>query len=122
MMEAGASYNKQRLHKARYFRELLATNPDIPEGLRALLRLCRETVVRLFLDCRCHGAVIVSTPQDALEGKRGEPYIELIKEFTEHPNPTLASFAVSEIAGLRQVVVEVRQSARKIDLVQEETF
>src|SRR5258708_19884493 len=46
-MEAGVSYNKQRLHKAGYFRELLATNPDINEGLVSLLRLCRETVVRL---------------------------------------------------------------------------
>src|SRR5882762_6065719 len=47
LMEAGVSYNKQRLHKAGYFRELLATNPDISEGLGSLLRLCRETVVRL---------------------------------------------------------------------------
>jgi transposase len=47
LMEAGVSYNKQRLHKAGYFRELLATNPDIDEGLKPLLRLCRETVVRL---------------------------------------------------------------------------
>src|SRR5271155_4626168 len=47
LMEAGVSYNKQRLHKAGYFRELLASNPDIDEGLRSLLRLCRETVVRL---------------------------------------------------------------------------
>jgi transposase len=28
LMEAGVNYNKQRLHKAGYFRELLATNPD----------------------------------------------------------------------------------------------
>jgi hypothetical protein len=27
-MEAGVNYNKQRLHKAGYCRELLATNPD----------------------------------------------------------------------------------------------
>src|SRR6266446_4316167 len=47
LMEAGVSYNKQRLHKAGYFRELLASNPDIDEGLCSLLRLCRETVVRL---------------------------------------------------------------------------
>jgi transposase len=47
LMEAGVSDNKQRLHKAGYFRELLATSPDIDEGLRSLLRLCRETVVRL---------------------------------------------------------------------------
>jgi transposase len=47
LMEAGISYNKQRLHKVGYFGELLASNPNIDEGLRALLRLCRETVVRL---------------------------------------------------------------------------
>jgi hypothetical protein len=47
LMEAGVSYNKQKLHKAGYFRELLATNPDINEGLASLLGVCRETVVRL---------------------------------------------------------------------------
>ena len=47
LMEAGVNYNKQRLHKAGYFRELLATNPDIDEGLCSLLRQCREMVVRL---------------------------------------------------------------------------
>ena len=31
LMEAGVSYNKQKLHKAGYFRELLASNPDIEE-------------------------------------------------------------------------------------------
>src|SRR4029077_16924245 len=36
LMEAGVSYNKQKLHKAGYFRELLATNPDINEGLCSL--------------------------------------------------------------------------------------
>jgi len=47
LMEAGVSYNKQKLHKVGYFRELLVTHPDIDEGLRSLLRLCRETLVRL---------------------------------------------------------------------------
>src|SRR5437667_6577953 len=47
LLETGVSYNKQKLHKVGYFQELLATNPDIDEGLRSLLRLCRETVVRL---------------------------------------------------------------------------
>lgn len=47
LMEAGISYSKQRLHKAGYFRELLATNPHIDDGLRSLLRQCREMVVRL---------------------------------------------------------------------------
>jgi hypothetical protein len=41
LMEAGVSYNKQRLHKTGYFRELLATNQDIDDGLQSLLRLCR---------------------------------------------------------------------------------
>jgi transposase len=45
LMEAGVSYNKQKLHKVGYFRELLAINQDIDDGLRSLLRLCRETVV-----------------------------------------------------------------------------
>jgi transposase len=31
LMEAGVSYNKQKLHKAGYFRELLASNPDRPQ-------------------------------------------------------------------------------------------
>src|SRR5260370_5864356 len=47
LMEAGVSYNKQKLHKVGYFRELLATNQAIGEGLRPLLRICRETLVRL---------------------------------------------------------------------------
>jgi transposase len=47
LMEAGVSYNKQKLHKAGYFRELLASNPDIDEGLCSLLCQCREMVVRL---------------------------------------------------------------------------
>jgi len=32
-MEAGVSYNKQRVHRDGYSRELLATNSDIDEGL-----------------------------------------------------------------------------------------
>ncbi len=57
------SYNKQKLHKAGYFRELLATNPHINEGLRSLLRLCRETVVRLQ---RTENALVRSLERDSL--------------------------------------------------------
>src|SRR6202049_212969 len=40
LMEAGVSYNKQRLHKAGYFRELLVTNPDPPcPGTGAAVRV-----------------------------------------------------------------------------------
>src|SRR5579872_746220 len=69
LMEAGVSYNKQRLHKAGYFRELLATNPDINEGLCALLRVCRETVVRLQ---RTESALVRSLERDALLTDRVE--------------------------------------------------
>ena len=63
LMEAGVNYNKQRLHKAGYFRELLATNPDIDEGLCSLLRLCRETVVRLG---KTESALVRSLARDSL--------------------------------------------------------
>jgi len=63
LMEAGISYNKQRLHKAGYFRELLASTPDIDEGLRSLLRMCRETVVRL---AKTESALVRSLAHDRL--------------------------------------------------------
>jgi transposase len=69
LMEAGVSYNKQRLHKAGYFRELLATNPDINDGLRSLLRVCRETVVRLQ---RTESALVRSLEGDSLLMERVE--------------------------------------------------
>jgi transposase len=34
LMETGVSYNKQRLHKVKYFYELLTTNQDIDESIR----------------------------------------------------------------------------------------
>ena len=69
LMEAGVIYNKQRLHKTGYFRELLATNPDIDEGLCSLLRLCRETVVRLG---KTESALVRSLERDALLVERVE--------------------------------------------------
>jgi transposase len=69
LMEAGVSYNKQRLHKAGYFRELLETNPDIDEGLGSLLRLCRETVVRLG---KTESALVRSLERNSLLVERVE--------------------------------------------------
>src|ERR1700686_2500176 len=46
LMETGASYNKQRLHKVGYFRELLSSNEEVQESIRPLLRLSRGTIVR----------------------------------------------------------------------------
>ena len=69
LMEAGVSYNKQKLHKVSYFRELLDTHPEIDEGLRPLLRLCRETLVRLG---KTESALIRSLQRDALLRERIE--------------------------------------------------
>src|SRR5215472_7814599 len=44
LMGAGVTYNQEKLHHAGYFKELLATNPDIDESLRRLLYQCRETL------------------------------------------------------------------------------
>jgi transposase len=69
LMEAGVSYNKQRLHQANYFQELLASDPDIDESLRALLRQCREMVVRLG---KTENALIRSLRNDRLLVERVE--------------------------------------------------
>ena len=45
LMETGVSYNKQRLHKVGYFRELLSTNEDVHVSIRPLLKLSRDTIV-----------------------------------------------------------------------------
>jgi transposase len=41
LMEAGAEYNKQRLHGKQYFTELLDTLEEVPESVKDLLRLSR---------------------------------------------------------------------------------
>src|ERR1700738_4600733 len=69
LMEAGVSYNKQKLHKVGYFRELLATNQEIGEGLRPLLRICRETLVRLQ---KMESALVRSLDHDPLLAERVE--------------------------------------------------
>jgi transposase len=69
LMEVGVSYNKQKLHKVGYFRELLATNPDVDDGLRSVLRLCRETEVRLG---KTESALVRSIERDPLLVERVE--------------------------------------------------
>ena len=69
LMEAGVTYNKQKLHKVGYFRELLATNQDMDEGLRSLLGLCREMVVRLG---KTESALVRSLERDPLLRERIE--------------------------------------------------
>ena len=41
LMEAGAEYNKQRLHGKKYFTELLDTVEEVPESVKDMLRLSR---------------------------------------------------------------------------------
>jgi transposase len=47
LMETGVTHNKQRLHKVKYFRELLSSSDEITQSIRPLLQLSRETIVRL---------------------------------------------------------------------------
>jgi hypothetical protein len=46
LLETGVSHNKQRLHKVKYFRELLATNKEVDESIRPLLKLSRDSIER----------------------------------------------------------------------------
>jgi transposase len=41
LTETGVSHNRQRLRKVGYFRDLLATNKDIDDSIRPLMRLSR---------------------------------------------------------------------------------
>jgi transposase len=46
LMEAGVSYNKQKLHQKRYFAQLLQASAELPSALKPLLKIGRETVDR----------------------------------------------------------------------------
>ena len=61
LLETGVTHNKQRLHKVKYFRELLATNPEVQESIRPLLKLSRESIER-FIRPVCSGAMYASVP------------------------------------------------------------
>ena len=67
LMETGVSHNKQRLHKVGYFRELLASNDEIHENIRPLLRLSREKIVRCQ---KTDYAVVSSLERDPLLAER----------------------------------------------------
>jgi transposase len=67
LLETGVSHNKQRLHKVGYFRDLLATNKEISESIRPLLKLSRETIVRLQ---KTDYALLSSLQRDPLLAER----------------------------------------------------
>jgi transposase len=66
-METGVNHNKRRLHKVGYFRELLASNQEVNESIRPLLRLSRDTIVRLQ---RTEYALVSSLQRDPLLAER----------------------------------------------------
>ena len=67
LLETGVPHNKQRLHKVRYFRELLATNPEVEESIRPLLKLSRESIERLQ---KIDYALVSSLERDPLLAQR----------------------------------------------------
>ena len=69
LMETGVIYNKQRLHKVGYFRELLSTNAEGIESVRPLLKRSR--------------AIDVSAQYIALEYEAGE--LPLTNDFDRAP-------------------------------------
>ena len=61
------SYNKQRLHKVGYFRELLSSNEEIHSNIRPLLKLSRDAIVRLQ---KTEYALVSSLQRDPLLADR----------------------------------------------------
>ena len=70
LMEAEVSYSKQRLHKAGYFRELLATSPNIDEGLRSSLRLWPRDCSTVAKNRECLGVFLERDPLLLQHAKR----------------------------------------------------
>ena len=67
LMETGVEYNKRRLHKVGYFGELLSTNEEVKESICPLLKLSRETIVRLQ---KTEYALVSSLQRDPLLAER----------------------------------------------------
>ena len=66
---SGGELQQRAIAQSRYFRELLATNPDIDASLRSLLGPGRETVVRLS---KTEDALVRSLQNDRLLAERVE--------------------------------------------------
>src|SRR5436309_702278 len=73
LMETGVNHNKRRLHKVGYFRELLASNEEVNESIRPLLRVSRDTIVRLQ---KTEYALVRSPERSGLEPRPGEKTTE----------------------------------------------
>jgi len=67
LMETGVTYNKRRLHKVGYFKELMAGDSTISNGIRPLLELSRDLMTRLQ---RIESALARSLQRDPLLAER----------------------------------------------------
>jgi transposase len=67
LLETGVSHKKQKLNKVEYFRELLSNKAEVHESIRPLLRLSRETIVRLQ---KTEYALVSSLQRDPLLAER----------------------------------------------------
>jgi transposase len=47
LMETGVTYNKKKLHQKRYFAQFLKESEELPEALKPLLKVGRDTVERV---------------------------------------------------------------------------
>jgi transposase len=69
LLETGVNHNKQRLHKVRYFQELISNQEEVPESIRPLLKLSRETIVRCQ---KTEYALVSSLQRDPLLAEIGD--------------------------------------------------
>jgi transposase len=67
LLETGVTHNKQRLHRVKYFRELMSGNDEVTESIRPLLQLSRDTMVRLQ---KTEYALVSSLQRDPLLAER----------------------------------------------------
>ena len=81
LLETGVTHNKQRLHKVKYFRELLATNPEVDESIRPLLKLSRESIERLQ---KTDYALVSSLERDPIIGATAKEPQDRSRSRTDH--------------------------------------
>ena len=80
LMETGVEYNKQRLHKVSYFRELLSANEEVHPSIRPLLKLSRETIERCQKTEYASGQFVFSAIRCWPTGSRGsEPFLAWVR-------------------------------------------
>src|SRR5499427_811445 len=67
LLETGVTHNKQRLHRVKYFRDLLSGSDEVQQSIRPLLQLSRDTIVRLQ---KTEYALVSSLQRDPLLAER----------------------------------------------------